>query len=167
MTLKQADYKKRLDATNKKASSQKFVYVIQTPARQFEINWEPVLAQLTCKSRKNWKKANVNENLKIVKTANKSGFQARHTTLQTSLNFNINRLSLNSDCVQLTPFRAVTSNYSSMEYDAIMGINLPSDPSLSQGPKWLWGKNSKQLKDIYLLQRELLSQHEDLRKDWR
>lgn len=113
------------------------------------------------------KKANVNENLKIVKTANKSSFQARHTTLQTSLNFNINRLSLNRDCVQLTPFRAVTSNYSGMEYDAIMGINLPSDPSLSQGPKWLWGKNSKQLKDIYLLQRVLLSQHEDLRKDCR
>ena len=162
MTLKQADYKKLLEATNKKASSQKFVYVIQAPARQFEINWEPVLAQLTCKS---WK--NVNENLKIVKTANKSSFQERHTTLQTLPNFNINRLSLNSDCVQLTPFRAVTSNYSSVAYDAIMGINLPSDPWLSQGPKWLWGKNSKQLKDIYLLQRELLSQHEDLRKDWR
>lgn len=44
MTLKQVDYKKLLDATNKKASSQKFVYVIQTSARQFEINWEPVLA---------------------------------------------------------------------------------------------------------------------------
>ena len=38
MTLKQADYKKLLDATNKKACSQKFVYVIQTPACQFEIN---------------------------------------------------------------------------------------------------------------------------------
>lgn len=56
MALKQADYKKLLEATNRKASSQKFVYVIQTPARQFEFNWEPVLAQLTCKSRKNWRK---------------------------------------------------------------------------------------------------------------
>ena len=53
-----------------------------------------------------------------------------------------------------------------MEYVPIIGINLPSEPPLSQGLTWYWGKNSKRLEDIYLLQRELLSQHEYLRKDW-
>lgn len=130
MTLKQADYKKLLEASNKKASSQKFVHVIQ------KLGTSPCAAHMQIEEKLK-KKANVNENLKTVKTANKSSFQERHTTLQTLPNFNINRLSLNSDCVQLTPFRAVTFNYSSVAFDAIMGINLPSGPWFSQGPKWL------------------------------
>ena len=65
MTLKQADYKKLLQATNKKASSQKFVYVIQTPARQFEIiklGTSPCAAHMQIEEKLK-KKANVNENL--------------------------------------------------------------------------------------------------------
>ena len=58
MALNQADYKKPLDATNKKTLLLNYVPTrsrrqhASTPARLFEINWETVLARLTYKSRK-------------------------------------------------------------------------------------------------------------------